>query len=1031
MKKYVNTRVLLLFCLCALLLAGAAVTYAWYRPIKLNFAPAKVDGSIRASYFQSGDGSKDAPFEIAKPEQFYNLAWLQYLGRFNEAGENKVIPTTYFYLSADIDMTGYVLPPVGTEKYPFVGNFDGKGNTVTGLEIAVPTDLPIEGEYEKPQIVGAFGVVGTMGDTKDSITIDGKNYTYSSAANEVKNVTFKRLTVETQTANALIGLAAGYVNGTLTNVGIQLDNTLMSKLDIKFNTSPLNTNFANLSDHSLVGYTKDVETDTSNTVKHYQPTAAQGTFTAKGETGDDETSGGGALNLSNLHARLSYFYNNSAELGNSDDVAFKGYTGIAEGAVTFNDKFAQSGAYYLYGRGTDDWNQVWKYPNLNETNPEFSNTYYVFTIINYVNYYMTVHNGKLAIADNPSAAIPFTFAADGGSVYVLLNGKNYYLVKESDNSVGISENADNGWQLEDKKLKNGDYYLTLSADKTGWAMSTQGTEVRFRKATKLSTSEFYDTYIPLMVKQEQEEGTTTDFTAADNNTGYIIGGTSHSNFTAGQYGDVVVKGYRKNWIESILVTGTSEINVAKVEFPQNEDVQETARIVAANEVFQKAKNAFGETLANSNEVFALNFQGGVVDRLVKAQNASVLHKTNLINYELPESCIDFSLSATGYASFFASGLAGRNRSFFALYQIERGAADDSVVAIRQIKKIYLNANPREYIYLTDDGYIGANSRRVTDFSPESSELVFDCNALSGQRKTSTTNYWDQDPSTHNGISKLFYFQIPLNAGEYALGAVANGAALMYLDIGVDGGPGSTEGLIPAGAEVTRTKTTEVIVTEHRETSAPKGVDFVTTPVAVTPPSVTKATATKRLDGTASGVYAFSTTDGVAACTHNGVAETLGLDGMVTTAKKCIVTLTDTWQKDGAAVTRTIRVVYDGTNTTYAVTMNGETNTYTYNDLKDKADITGVGNGSANTAPRLPTPEEMAALNAEGETVLEYTYTAADAVIDSVFVPTLTAGTDGTVTVTGGSYTVTSNATLTEKKRNSSYTVTYNTNTAAP
>lgn len=1028
MKKYVNTRVLLLFCLCALLLAGAAVTYAWYRPIKLNFAPAKVDGSIRASYFESGDGSKEAPFEIAKPEQFYNLAWLQYLGKFNEAGENGTIPTTYFYLSADIDMAGYVLPPVGTEKYPFVGNFNGGGKTVTGLKIAAPTDLPIEEAYEYPQIVGAFGVVGTMGDTKDSITIDGQDCTYSSAANEVKNVTFKGLTVETQTANALIGLAAGYVNGTLTNVGIQLDNTLMSNLDIKANTSPLNAISANLSDHSLVGYTKDVETDTSNTVKHYQPTAAQGTFTAKGETGDDETSGGGALNLSNLHTRLSYFYNNSTELGNSVGVAFKGYTGIAEGAVTFNDKFAQSGAYYLYGRGTDDWNQVWKYSNLTENNPEFSNTYYVFTVINYVNYYMTVHNGKLAIADNPSAAIPFTFAADGGSVYVLLNGKNYYLVKESDNSVGISENADNGWQLEGKRLKNGDYYLTLSADNTGWAMSTQVTEVRFRKATKLSTNEFYDTYIPLMVKQEQAEGATTDYTAADNNTGYIIGGTSHSNFSAGQYGDVVVKGYRKNWIESILVTGTSEINVEKVEFPQNEDVQETARIVAANEVFQKAKNAFGETLANSNEVFALNFQGGVVDRLVKAQNASVLHKTNLINYELPESCIDFSLSATGYASFFASSLAGRNRSFFALYQIERGAADDSIIAIRQIKKIYLNANPREYIYLTDDGYIGANSRRVTDFSPESSELVFDCNALSGQRQTSSTNYWDQDPSTNNGISKLFYFQIPLNAGEYALGAVANGAALMYLDIGVDGGAGSTEGLIPAEAEVTRTKTTEVIVTEHRETSAPKGVDFVTTPVTVTPPSVTKATATKRLDGTASGVYEFSTTNGGAACTHGGATETLGLDGAVTTAKRCIVTLTDTWQKDNVPVTRTIRVVYDGTNTTYAVTMNGETKTYTYNDLKDKADITGVGNGVENTAPKLPSPEEMAALNAEGETVLEYTYTAADAVIDSVFVPTVTAGTDGTVTVTGGSYTVTSNKALGAKvtKQKDGYTVTYNT-----
>ena len=157
-------------------------------------------------------------------------------------------------------------------------------------------------------------------------------------------------------------------------------------------------------------------------------------------------------------------------------------------------------------------------------------------------------------------------------------------------------------------------------------------------------------------------------------------------------------------------------------------------------------------------------------------------------------------------------------------------------------------------------------------------------------------------------------------------------------------------------------------------------------------------------------------------------ETLGLDGTVTTAKRCIVTLTDTWQKDNAPVTRTIRVVYDGTNTTYAVTMNGETNTYTYNDLKDKADITGVGNGVENTAPKLPTPEEMAALQAEGETVLEYTYTAADAVIHSVFVPTLTEGADGSVTVTGGSYTVTSNKALGENvtKRKDGYTVTYNT-----
>lgn len=66
-------------------------------------------------------------------------------------------------------------------------------------------------------------------------------------------------------------------------------------------------------------------------------------------------------------------------------------------------------------------------------------------------------------------------------------------------------------------------------------------------------------------------------------------------------------------------------------------------------------------------------------------------------------------------------------------------------------------------------------------------------------------------------------------------------------------------------------------------------------------------------------------------------------------------------------------------------------------------------------------------------MLEYTYTAADAVIDSVFDPTLTEGADGTVTVTGGSYTVTSNKALGEKvtKQKDGYTVTYSTNTAAP
>ena len=1010
MKKYVNTRVLLLFCLCALLLAGAAVTYAWYRPIKLNFAPAKVDGSIRASYFASGDGSKYAPFEIAKPEQFYNLAWLQYLGKFNEADENGAIPTTYFYLSADIDMAGYVLPPVGTEKYPFIGNFDGKGKTVTGLKIAVPTDLPIEEAYEYPQIVGAFGVVGTMGDTKDSITIDGRNYTYSSAANEVKNVTFKGLTVETQTTDALIGLAAGYVNGTLTNVGIQLDNTLMSKLNIKFNTSPLNAISANLSDHSLVGYTKDVETDTSNTVKHYQPTAAQGTFTAKGETGDDETTGGGSLNVSSLYDRVKAISAAATLSGKTKTYYDNSGDNWKKGSFTLLDD-----TDYLFGKARtgEYWTGGFKY---NQDNLTSGNIYRISNSSNEsagsVYPQLTIgFGGVVKNADSRFNALPWTVENIDGNwrIYTLLNGIAYYLIPSGDSeSLSTTTVADNAgvWTIEGKKISSGGKYLAYNS---GWKLVETATELFFALCSTSNVADnLLDTYVPLVVDGE--------YKATSENTGYIVGGTSkHSKTISSEDGDIRVLKHAYSDIDTTAGTGYFEkgsdggiTDIKTITFLQG------AVDTTANSVYAKAKSHFIEALnKDRNFIYSLRFQGGVVDRVITAGRVQI-GTSEKTNYQMPESCIDFNISSGKLAFFASSHGVSNTRSFFSLHQITRNGGE--ITAIKEISKIYASGSGYVYAYAGEEDPYGANGY----------ELKFDTSILTEQRQ-------GNNPlgSSRGEGTKLYYFEIPLNAGEYALGAVANGAALMYLDIGVGDSAGVTEGLIPAGAEVTRTKTTEVIVTEHRETSAPKGVDFVTTPVAVTPPSVTKATATKRLDGAASGEYAFSAVNGGATCTHSGATETLGLDGTVTTAKRCIVTLTDTWQKDNAPVTRTIRVVYDGTNTTYAVTMNGETNTYTYNDLKDKADITGVGNEAANNAPKLPTPEEMAALQAEGETVLEYTYTAADAVIDSVFVPTVTVGTDGTVAVTGGSYTVTSNATLTEKKRNSSYTVTYNTNTAAP
>lgn len=819
-------------------------------------------------------------------------------------------------------------------------------------------------------------------------------------------MTFKGLTVETQTANALIGLAAGYVNGTLTNVGIQLDNTLMSKLNIKLDTSPLNAISANLSDHSLVGYTKDVETDTSNTVKHYQPTAAQGTFTAKGETGDDETTGGGSLNVSSLYDRVKAISAAAAQSGRIKTYYDDSGDNWKKGSFTLLDD-----KDYLFGKARtgEYWTGGYTYNLSNLASGS------IYRISNgsqgLVSPQLTIgFGGVVKNADSRFNALPWTVegAGENWRIYTLLNGITYYLVPTGD-SLSTTTIADNAgvWTIEGRKISSGGKYLAYNS---GWKLAETATELFFAQcSTSNDADNLLDTYAPLVVDGE--------YKATSENTGYIVGGTSNHGTNIGSTdGDIRVLKHSYSDIDTTSETGYFEkgsdggiTDIKTITFLQG-TVDTTA-----NSVYAKAKSHFIEALnKDKDSIYSLRFQGGVVDRVITAGKVQI-GTSEKTDYQMPESCIDFNISSGKLAFFASSHGVSNTRSFFSLHQITRNGGE--ITAIKEISKIYASGSGYVYAYAgEEDPYDGADG----------CELKFDTSILTEQRQDASTLGNSQGAGT-----KLYYFEIPLNQGEYALGAVANGAALMYLDIGVGDSAGVTEGLIPAEAVVTRTKTTEVIVTEHKETSAPKGVDFVTTPVTVTPPSVTKATATKRLDGTASGVYAFSAVNGGAACTHGGATEMLGLDGTVTTAKRCIVTLTDTWQKDNAPVTRTIRVVHDGTNTTYAVTMNGETKTYTYNDLQDKADITGVGNGVENTAPKLPSPEEMAALNAEGEMVLEYTYTAADAVIDSVLDPTVTAGADGTVTVTGGSYTVTSNATLTEKKRNSSYTVTYNTNAAAP
>lgn len=361
---------ILLLGLCALLLTAAALapSLAWYRPVNADFGPASINGHIRSAYFESGDGTvseqepekEHAAYEIKYPEQFYNLAWLQYLGYFNKAYDadgNEIssgqIQPTYFYLSADLDMTGYVLPPIGTRDYPFIGNFDGNNKTVSNLTVSNvldSEDMAVDEQLKNAEIVGVFGVVGSLAaetnGTESSAALDvEKNYTYSSITNKVKNVTFANVTVETKTANALAGLAAGYVNGTLENVAVS--GAINSTGNTGGVTVPDGTAAATttkLSNYTTVGYCTEPYRGTQNAGADVTHTVSVTTGTYTQDSGEGGA-WGGSIDMKSLFDRLDNVYEYTKTLGENGWNYYYADAVSEDGKTTYTTKIPVEPTY--------------------------------------------------------------------------------------------------------------------------------------------------------------------------------------------------------------------------------------------------------------------------------------------------------------------------------------------------------------------------------------------------------------------------------------------------------------------------------------------------------------------------------------------------------------------------------------------------------------------------------------------------------------------------------------------------------------
>lgn len=130
------------------------------------------------------DGTKDAPFMIYTKKQFLSMveSISGLLSSYNTDG-------IYFALGADIDLGNESIDPIGTEKNPFRGEFNGNGYTIANFKINDVND----------------GYTGL--------------FAYNDGT--IKNLRIANVSIDVQKHGSVgIGLVVGYNQGTVQNVSV-------------------------------------------------------------------------------------------------------------------------------------------------------------------------------------------------------------------------------------------------------------------------------------------------------------------------------------------------------------------------------------------------------------------------------------------------------------------------------------------------------------------------------------------------------------------------------------------------------------------------------------------------------------------------------------------------------------------------------------------------------------------------------------------------------------------------------------------
>ena len=777
---------ILLSTIVGLLSVGALATgftYAWLSTATtiVNFDNA--GGGIISSYFHCGRGTESDPYVITRPVHLYNLVELMYAN-----AESFQVYDKYFQLGYDLDgddetlefytyndygvlqedsysnvlnMKYYsgnrALLPIGqydpndsNNHIPFSGVFDGSDLTIANLEIVGGSGI---------DDLGFFGYV-TSDASIHNLYLDNLTINVAACASGIHS---GQNLENGHAENANVGYIAGHIENSNCFDNVYVNNSTI-------------TGTGAVKIHNDWGYFG--RCDNAQTLENFI-----------GHAGIEDPSWGGSVNMQKMYRRLyniagrgyatrneNYVFEKDlvTKYDNSGTFERNALTGVAytyrsrlEGSFVFSrysDNTAQSRYMYLNG-GT-------RYHQRKQTAEQISG------------FYISYNNNYLGVNGTNVAAHQDAWVFQNNRLSTTIDNQTYYLTHD----LTLSTTSTDTWTRNNNKL----YYTTTSGFiftttvyhyinyNNGWRVSTQNNSSSNAPAltwTQTTTiritgdvsngDDYMDytgtnvTYFPLITEEN-------NYNVAGKNTGYVVGGSEDNTTNAypDKTGDIRVSEYYTSDISNSYsnknLTNVYTINASNT----------TVKINNSNSSsFEKYLNSRSDFLSmiTDGNIYGLHFMPANIsqDHLVTADYA-LINGREKTNYQMPASSIDFNLATKGTINFFAGTYFSGNNSFFSLHHVERDD-DDNISSIKEIDAIYKSTNGRKkYIYqYSDETYSGELD--------ETYSLAF-----------STSRIKTQESLTLNAV---YYFEIPVNAGEYALGSVdgGTGAYLMYLDIGSNGG----------------------------------------------------------------------------------------------------------------------------------------------------------------------------------------------------------------------------------------------------